>query len=105
MWLLAEGSMWSGYILPYMEDDQLKKLMTIGEDAGGNFQWAHPGPYRYPIEDKTYRNIIAVETLISIYRCPSAVLPDFQYDVSSDNWHVMQRVPGLVPWLCVGDRR
>lgn len=92
--VLAEGSMWSGYILPYMEDEQLKNLMTIGEDERGNFQWAHPGPYRYPLDDQTYRNIIAVETVVPIYRCPSAVLPSFQYDVSSDNWHVMQRVPG-----------
>ena len=91
---LAEGSMWSGYILPFMEDDNLKELMTFGEDIRGNFQWAHPGPYQYPIRSKSYRNIIAVETLIPIYRCPSAVLPDSQYDVSSDNWHVMRRVPG-----------
>ena len=92
--VLAEGSLWSGYILPYMEDEQLKNLMTIGEDAAGNFQWAHPGAYRHPITDARYRNIIAVETVIPIYRCPSAALPDFQYDVSSDSWHVMERVPG-----------
>lgn len=91
---LGEGSMWSGYILPFLEDEQLKKLMTIGEDQRGNFQWAHPGPYRYPLDSKTYRNIVAVETVIPIYRCPSAALPDHQYDVSSDNWHVMRRVPG-----------
>jgi prepilin-type N-terminal cleavage/methylation domain-containing protein len=89
-----EGSMWSGYILPYMEDEQLKKMMTIGEDSAGNFQWASPGPYRHPITDKVFRNLIAVETVIPIYRCPSAVMPDHQYDVSSDNWHVMERVPG-----------
>jgi prepilin-type processing-associated H-X9-DG protein len=68
--------------------------MTIGEDEFGNFQWAHPGPYRYPITEKTYRNIIAVETYIPAFRCPSAPLPSSQYDVSSDNWHVMKRVPG-----------
>ncbi len=91
---VAEGSLWSAYILPYMEDDNLKKLMTIGEDKNGNFQWAHPGPYRHPLSDPTFRNIVAVETLIPTFRCPSAPLPSFQYDVSSDNWHVMQRVPG-----------
>lgn len=92
--ILGEGSMWSGYILPHMEDENLKNLMTIGEDAMGNFQWAHPGPYRYPLDKKTYRNIIAVESVIPAYRCPSAALPNHQYDVSSDNWHVMRRVPG-----------
>ena len=91
---VAEGSLWSAYILPYMEDENLKRLMTIGEDRGVNYQWAHPGPYRHPLTDPIYRNIIAAETLIPTFRCPSAPLPSFQYDVSSDNWHVMQRVPG-----------
>jgi prepilin-type N-terminal cleavage/methylation domain-containing protein/prepilin-type processing-associated H-X9-DG protein len=92
--MLAEGSMWSGYILPYLEDKSLKDLMTIGEDQEGNFQWAHPGPYSYPVTSRTFKNIVAVETVIPVYRCPSAALPSGQYDVSSDNWHVMRRVPG-----------
>ncbi len=92
--ILAEGSMWSGYILPFMEDEKLKNLMIIGEDAAGNFQWAHPGPYRHPLRDDAYRNLIAVESVITAYRCPSAALPNHQYDVSSDNWHVMERAPG-----------
>ncbi len=92
--MLYEGSMWTAYILPFMEDENLKNLMTIGEDSYGNFQWAHPGPYRYPIDDKIYRNVIACETFIPSFRCPSGAIPDFQYDVSADNWHVMRRVPG-----------
>lgn len=92
--MLAEGSMWSGYILPYLEDKSLKDLMTIGEDDRGNFQWAHPGPYSYPVTSRTFKNIVAVETIIPVFRCPSGALPLHQYDVSSDNWHVMQRVPG-----------
>lgn len=36
--MLQEGSLWSAYILPYAEDDNLKKLMTIGENDAGNFQ-------------------------------------------------------------------
>ena len=92
--MLGEGSMWSGYILPYLEDESLKDLMTIGENERGNFQWAHPGPYSYPVTSRTFKNIVAVETIIPVYRCPSAALPTSQYDVSSDNWHVMQRVPG-----------
>ena len=91
---LGEGSMWSSFILPFMEDKSLKDLMTIGEDGGGNFQWAHPGKYAYPITDRSFRNIIAVETLIPVFRCPSAALPGSQYDVSSDDWHVQRRVPG-----------
>lgn len=61
-----------------------------------NYQWAHPGPYtRAQIEnDPIYRNIILCEAVIEVYRCPSAVEFDHQYDVSIDSWHVMQRVPG-----------
>ena len=102
--MLYEGSMWTAYILPHMEDENLKKLMTIGEDSYGNFQWAHPGPYRYPIDDKIYRNVIACETLISTFRCPSGAIPDYQYDISADNWHVMQRSSRLVSWLRLGNR-
>ncbi len=104
---LGEGSMWSAYILSFMEDETLWDLMTIGEGArvgggsspanqAGNYQWAHPGPYTPDqIRRSTnFRNIVACETLITSFRCPSASLPDFQHDVSSDNWHVMQRVPG-----------
>ena len=35
---LGEGSMWSAYILPFMEDQTLKNLLTIGEDHRGNWQ-------------------------------------------------------------------
>jgi prepilin-type N-terminal cleavage/methylation domain-containing protein len=91
---LGEGSMWSAFILPFLEDESLKDLMTIGENDSGNFQWAYPGPYRHPIRDRTYRNIIACETVVAVYRCPSAALPGHQYDVSSDNWHVIKRAPG-----------
>lgn len=28
-----------------------------------------------------------------MFRCPSAPIPDHQYDVSANNWHVMERVP------------
>lgn len=104
---LGEGSMWTAYILSFMEDESLWDLMTIGEgarigggsgkqNAGGNYQWAHPGPYSPESigNNITFRNIVACETLIPIFRCTSAVLPEFQHDVSSDNWHVMKRVPG-----------
>ena len=104
---LAEGSMWSAFILSFMEDESLWDLLTIGEGAriggggnpsntSGNFQWAHPGPYADGslMGRVEFRNVVACETLIPTFRCPSAALPDFQHDVSSDNWHVMKRVPG-----------
>ncbi len=92
----GEGSMWTYHIMPYIEQENVQNLMTIGEGAAGNFQWAHPGPYTK--EDLTsnpsFRNLIAVETPISIFQCPSNAIPvGGQYDVSSDNWHVMARQP------------
>ena len=86
--------MWSAYILPYMEDKALRDIMTFQEGGGVNHQWAHPGPYRpEQIRRYPYENVQACETVIGVYRCPSAGLPDHQYDISSDNWHVMNRVP------------
>ena len=104
---LAEGSMWHAFILSFMEDESLWDLMIIGEGRRiggggnaqtmtGNFQWAHPGEYSDGSLNgrAEFRNILACETLISTFRCPSATLPEFMHDVSSDNWHVMKRVPG-----------
>ncbi|MEZ6101812.1 MAG: DUF1559 domain-containing protein [Pirellulaceae bacterium] len=96
--VMAEGAMWSAYILPYMEDDALKQLMTIGENSRvGNNQWAFPGVYdpaAIRALGDNYKNLIAVQTVIEIYRCPSASLPEYQHDNTVDNWHVMERVPG-----------
>lgn len=88
----AEGSMWTLYILPYMENENLRDIVTVGEDERGNNQWAHPGRYRRPLGPE-FQNITAVETNIWLYRCPSMSGPLNQYDVSSDNWHVMARSP------------
>ncbi len=90
---LSEGSMWSAFILPFIEDTALRNLLKIGETNVQNYQWAHPGPYTYPIPGVQFTNVRACETVIPSFRCPSAGLPEGQYDVSSDNWHVMQRVP------------
>ncbi len=93
---LEEGSMWSAFILPFMEDEALKNLMTIGEDGNGNFQWANPSPnYDLSQLSASYRNIVACETVIPAFRCPSAGLPEHVTDASaySPPWYVAQRVP------------
>lgn len=92
-----EGSMWSYYIMPFIEQQNAQNIMNIGEGGGDNFQWAHPGPYT---EDQirsnpSYINIVAVETRIPSFQCPSNAIPENgQYDISSDNWHVVARQPG-----------
>ena len=68
--------------------------LSIGETDQGNFQWAHNGDYQDVASlGPSYQNIRLVETVINVYRCPSARLPEHQYDKTYDNWVVMQRVP------------
>jgi prepilin-type N-terminal cleavage/methylation domain-containing protein len=92
----GEGSMWSYYILPYIEAAAAQARMEVGENTGGNFQWAHNGPYsRSAIEgQKDYANIILCETPFPVFRCPSANLPEHQFNMSTNSgWIVMERSP------------
>jgi len=91
----GEGSMWSYYILPYIEAASVQARMKVGENSGGNFQWASSGPYtRAQIEgDKNYANIILCETPFPFFRCPTANLPEHQYNLSTHSWVVMARSP------------
>ncbi|MCC6492911.1 MAG: DUF1559 domain-containing protein [Pirellulales bacterium] len=92
--LMFEGSAWSMYLLPFIEETNAKNLTTLGENNKGNFQWGYPGSYDDASKlPNNYRNIRVVETVIETYRCPSASLPEHQTDVSFDSWYVMKRVP------------
>lgn len=91
---LGEGSAWSAYLLPYMEETNAMNLLKIGEDDKENYQWGYPGDYgdasKLPPQ---YRNVQVVETVIPAYRCPSAGLPEHQADLSHDGYWVKRRVP------------
>jgi prepilin-type N-terminal cleavage/methylation domain-containing protein len=93
-----EGSLWSYYTMPYIEQGNVQKLVKLGAKNGeltdDGLNWAHPGPYdRNTIaSDPGFRNLIVCETPIAVYQCPSADLKA-QYDVSHDGWHVMLRQP------------
>ena len=91
----GEGSMWSYYILPYIEEANVFASMHVEEGSGGNFQWAHNGPYtRQQVEnDPDYANILLCETAFPVFRCPSMGLPEHQYSSSTWNWIVMERSP------------
>ena len=93
--LMLEGSAWSIYLLPFIEETNAKNLATIGESDQGNFQWGFPGgPYADAASlPKEYRNVQVIETLIETYRCPSAGLPEHQKDVTADNYYIMRRSP------------
>jgi prepilin-type N-terminal cleavage/methylation domain-containing protein/prepilin-type processing-associated H-X9-DG protein len=92
---LAEGSAWSAFILPYLEEGAAFDWLKIGEGDGVNYQWGHGGgPYAdaRALPD-SYRNIVVVETVMPVYRCPTANLPEHQTDQSNDGYWVMRRVP------------
>ncbi len=91
-----EGSMWSYYILPYVEGGVSYSAATIEERAGGqNFQWGNPGgPYDnlndLPLEIRT--NTALQETVFPAMLCPAMDLQP-QLDVAMDSFYVMNRVP------------
>ena len=92
---MGEGSLWSAYILPYVEEQSLRDLVNVIEGNGQNYQWASPSPYdSVAALGPTFQNLVAIETAVAILRCPSAALPVGQYDQTADGWHVMKRAPG-----------
>lgn len=106
------GSMWSAFILPYMEQDNVFRALTFQEDGIANIQWAAglPGVAgNIASTDASVRNIGACETKFSVFTCPSAGLPATIPDISGDNWIVQRRVPanylGCVSGRIVDDRR
>jgi prepilin-type N-terminal cleavage/methylation domain-containing protein/prepilin-type processing-associated H-X9-DG protein len=91
---LGEGSAWSAFILPYLEEGAAFSALTIGETDAGNFQWGYPGQYSDASTlGPSYRNVQVVETVMQVYRCPSAGLPEHQTDLSNDGYYVMRRSP------------
>jgi prepilin-type N-terminal cleavage/methylation domain-containing protein len=93
-----EGSLWSYYTMPYLEQGTIQKLVDLGARNGeltdDGLNWAHPGPYTRVMiaNSRDYKNLITCETPVPTYQCPSAGLRG-QYDVSHDGWHVIDRQP------------
>lgn len=101
---LGEGSAWSAFILPYLEEGAAFDWLKIGEGNGVNYQWGYAGgayPDAKALGD-SYRNIVVVETVIGVYRCPSAGLPEHQVDQSNDGYWVMRRVPASYLGVATG---
>jgi prepilin-type N-terminal cleavage/methylation domain-containing protein/prepilin-type processing-associated H-X9-DG protein len=93
--LMNEGSAWSIYLLPFLEETKTMALAKISETDALNSQWGHPGG---PYDDawklpQTERNVKVIEQVISSYRCPSAALPEHQLDVTADHYYIMRRSP------------
>jgi prepilin-type N-terminal cleavage/methylation domain-containing protein len=85
---LGEGAFWSGFLLPYMEEAALADIVTI--DFVNSRPYAHDQPSYTTIVDP-YKNVIACETLISSFRCPSTPLPEHVPDRGHNSKHYVQR--------------
>lgn len=90
----GEGAMWSYFIMPYLEASNTQRIATVSTTNDG-FNWARSSPYTdADLNSPGSKNIILVETKFSVFQCPSAGFPSGgQYDISGDNWHVMNRQP------------
>ena len=83
----SQGAAWSGYILPFMEQQSLQDIMDFSHS--GN-QWAigYPGD-----PNSQMGNLQATQTVVPSYRCPSVSGPKHVYYISTDNWVVFRRAP------------
>ena len=89
--VLQEGSLWSAYILPFMEQQSLWESLTI--DYENVRPYAHRSrTYTHPLSDP-YTNILACETVVPVFRCPSANLPQHIADTAYSDRYVRERVP------------
>jgi len=106
------GTLWTSFILPYMEQDNAFKALTFQEDGIANTQWAQglPGvPGDIGNANPSLRNIGVCEMKFTVFQCPSSGLPDSIADISGDNWIVQKRKPcnylGCVSGRITSDRR
>ena len=87
----AEGTAWSGYLLPQLENDTHYSGFVYNQSEGSTaMQWAHVPPVS---PHQVTAKITACEQVFTFYRCPSAGLPEHIYDISMDSWIVPKRSP------------
>jgi prepilin-type N-terminal cleavage/methylation domain-containing protein len=86
-----EGTTWSGFILPYMEEAALAGLLTTSVDVEHYYYHTDPN---YSVIADPYRNVTALETVIPSYRCPSNAIPEHMPDRGHVAGHYVRgRVP------------
>ena len=83
---LEEGAMWSAFILPYMEQQNIRDLVTI--DFDHNVNYASRSDVYPPISPGDV-NLLACETVVPVYRCPSTIQPEHVADQGIDtNYYI-----------------
>lgn len=112
------GTIWSAYLAPFLEQTNIAKSMWITPEgghwddgtqgpAGSNGDWAAPDPgFANPNimnfdsdvggawGPATERCVAACEVVVNMFRCPSSALPEHVNGPSYENWIVQKRVPG-----------
>ncbi|MDB4766424.1 DUF1559 domain-containing protein [bacterium] len=88
-----EGGYWTGFLLPYIEQQSLYNQLSFGE-----VDWASTSPINNATLDSRsprYRQVAALETSLPIFRCPSTAQPEQVFDASTDSppWFVANRCP------------
>ena len=91
----GEGAMWSYYVLPYLEQGASYARGKPEESGAANYNWSAANPYTADrvATDINFRNVALAETVFPVLRCPSAGMPERQFDTSTWSWIVMQRSP------------
>ena len=88
---LQEGTTWSGFLLPFMEEQALADLLTTDPNIEHYYYHADPN---YTTPAVPYRNVIALETVIPTMRCPTNPLPERMPDRAHVGGHYVRgRVP------------
>jgi len=86
-----EGTTWSGFLLPYMEENALADLLTT--DPKTEHYYYHTDA-NYTSAVAPYKNVIALDTVIPTMRCPTLSLPQHMPDRGHVGGHyVRARAP------------
>jgi prepilin-type N-terminal cleavage/methylation domain-containing protein len=105
------GSHWSAQLLPFLEEGALFRQLEFGHiskvEAPGDWSAGGSGFANASItsSNPTERNVAALETTLSVFRCPSMGLQDSYFNLSAyeaGGWVVQRRVPAAYLANCSG---
>ena len=88
-----EGGYWTGFLMPYLEQQSLFDRLSFGE-----VNWASPTPILNASLDSPsprFRQVAALELCFPAFRCPATAQPEHIFDASTDSppWFVVNRCP------------
>jgi prepilin-type N-terminal cleavage/methylation domain-containing protein len=83
-----EGTTWSGFLLPYMEENALADLLTTDPKIQ-HFYYHTDANYTSAVAP--YQNVTALDTVIPTMRCPTNNLPEHMPDRGHVAGHFVRR--------------